>query len=111
MKYSNIEWYTRKDNCPILINKDQLDFRLETDVIPIEKESKDVIVTIVNNKFTKVEVSSKKQFNSAKDKHGKLYVYEEGLYKSVKKYESGEEYYSKEKQSLNGVVGIKIKIL
>ena len=61
-----------------------------------EKESKDVIVTIVNNKFTKVEVSSKKQFNSAKDKHGKLYVYEEGLYKSVKKYESGEEYYSKE---------------
>ena len=39
LKYSNIQWCDKKENCPILVNKYSIHFSQFNEQIPIEKET------------------------------------------------------------------------
>ena len=58
--------------------------------------SEDKIAKFTHNTYTKVEVSSKKEFRKARKANDGIYVYNDGLYEEVEKYEEGQVYYVRE---------------
>lgn len=55
--------------------------------------SEDKIAKFTHNTYTKVEVSSKKEFRKTRKANDGIYVYNNGLYEEAKKYEEGQVYY------------------
>lgn len=58
--------------------------------------SEDKIAKFTHNTYKKVEVSSKKEFRKARKANDGIYVYNNGLYEEVEKYQEGQVYYVRE---------------
>ncbi len=62
-----------------------------------DDESKDNVAQFTQYTYKKAEVSSKKQFKSVRKANDGIYVYNNGIYEEVKKYQENQIYYTREK--------------
>jgi len=60
-----------------------------------KEESSDNVAQFTQYTYTKADVSSKKEFKSVRKDNDGIYVYNDGLYEEVKKYNEGETYYTR----------------
>ncbi len=58
-----------------------------------KEESSDKIAKFTHNTYTKVEVADKKEFKKVRKNNDGIYVYNNGLYEEVEKYEENQIYY------------------
>lgn len=61
-----------------------------------KEKSEDKIAKFTHNTYKQVEVSSKKEFKKTRKANDGIYVYNNGLYEEVEKYEEGQTYYVRE---------------